>query len=183
MSTDVKITSFGDKARDWWAAAKTNRLFVIGLGGAAALALLDQASKYWIVNIVALPAKEQIEILPFFNLTYVENRGMSFGLLAGGLVSRFFLSLVSTGVAIGLVIWLGQLRRPVAVAGAAFIIGGAVGNLYDRLAYGYVVDFLDFSGLMFPWVFNIADSAINIGIALLVLDAFQIRDTSEGVKK
>jgi signal peptidase II len=70
-----------------------------------------------------------------------------------------------------LVAWLARLNRPVAACGAALIIGGALGNLYDRIAYGHVVDFLDFSGLGFPWVFNIADTAINLGVACLLLDA------------
>ena len=73
-------------------------------------------------------------------------------------------------------IWLGRLNRPVAVAGVSFIIGGALGNLYDRVSYGYVVDFFDFSGLGFPWVFNVADAAINIGVACLLLDAWQTRE-------
>ena len=79
-------------------------------------------------------------------------------------------------IAAVMIAWLARLRRKFAAAGASLIIGGAVGNLYDRVSYGYVVDFLDFSGLMFPWVFNVADAAINVGFACLILDALLHKD-------
>ncbi len=167
----------------WIAAAKGNALFRWGVVAAAAIAIIDQISKFWIVNVVKLPDRiqpcdlhpedicRQISVSPVFDLTYVENRGASFGMLAGGLGSRIILSMISIAVATALFIWLGRLDRRFAAAGAALIIGGAIGNLYDRIAYGYVVDFLDFSGLYFPWVFNIADAAINVGVGCLIVDA------------
>jgi signal peptidase II len=164
------------RARDWWVEARANPYFRYGLAAAFVIALLDRLTKYWIVEIVRLPARGKIELSGIFDLTYVQNYGASFGLLSGGLVSRIILSIISTGVAIGLMVWLGRLKRPAAVAGVAAIIGGALGNLYDRVAYGYVVDFFDFSGLMFPWVFNIADMAINLGVAFLILDAWLTRN-------
>jgi signal peptidase II len=172
MSADYR-----QKARDWWGAARSNPFFVRGAIAAIAIAALDQASKWWIVNVVELPLKRQIEISAIFDLTFVRNRGASFGLLGG---QRVLLSMISIGVAAMLLIWLGKLRRPLAAAGASLVIGGALGNLYDRLAYGYVVDFLDFSGLKFPWVFNVADAAINVGVALLIVDA--IRNPSDAPK-
>lgn len=156
---------------DWFAAAKTNAFFRWGILAAALIAIADQASKFWIVRIVDLPARRRIELSAIFDLTYVENRGASFGMLAGGMGSRIVLSSISVAVATALVIWLARLHRRFAAAGAALIIGGALGNLYDRIAYGYVVDFLDFSGLYFPWVFNIADAAINVGVGCLIVDA------------
>lgn len=174
MSGPVKTSVFA-RARDWWGEARANPYFRYGLAAAFVVALLDQLLKYWIVEIIRLPALGKIEISGIFDLTYVQNYGASFGLLSGGLASRIILSIISTGVAIGLLVWLGRLRRPAAVAGVASIIGGALGNLYDRIAYGYVVDFFDFSGLMFPWVFNVADMAINIGVAFLVLDVWLTR--------
>jgi signal peptidase II len=168
---------------DWFAAAKANAWFRWGVLAAAAIAVVDQASKYWIVHVIKLPTRwkacdlhpqdmcRQISLSPIFDLTYVENRGASFGMLAGGMGSRIILSAISIAVASALVIWLGRLKRRFAAAGAILIIGGAIGNLYDRIAYGYVVDFLDFSGLYFPWVFNIADAAINVGVACLIIDA------------
>ncbi len=165
-----------DKAKNWWATARANPLFWRGAIGAVAVLALDQASKFWIVNIVRLPARAHIELSRAFDLTYVENKGASFGILSGGIASRIILSIVSISVSAVLIAWLGRLRRPVAVGAVALIVGGALGNLYDRLSYGYVVDFLDFSGLFFPWVFNVADASINVGIGLLLLDAFLTRD-------
>lgn len=156
---------------DWFAAAKSNAHFRWGVLAAALIAIADQASKFWIVHVVELPARRKIELSSIFDLTYVENRGASFGMLAGGMGSRIILSTISIAVATALVLWLARLHRRFAAAGAALIIGGALGNLYDRIAYGYVVDFLDFSGLMFPWVFNIADAAINVGVGCLIVDA------------
>lgn len=164
------------KVADWLAAARANPLFWRGLAVAVVIAVLDQATKFWIVNIVELPAKRRVEISGIFDLTYVENRGASFGMLAGGLGSRILLSTISVAIAAVMIAWLARLRRRFAAAGASLIIGGAIGNLYDRVSYGYVVDFLDFSGLMFPWVFNVADTAINIGFACLILDALLHKD-------
>lgn len=164
------------RARGWWAEARANPMFRRGLALALLVAILDQLSKYWIVNTLRLPWRGKIELSSVFDLTYVQNYGASFGMLSGGLGSRIILTLISAGVALVLAYWLGTLRRGVAAAGIGFIIGGALGNLYDRIVLGYVVDFLDFSGMKFPWVFNIADAAINIGVALLLLDAFQTRE-------
>ncbi len=158
---------------EWFAAAKSNAWFRWGVAAAAMISAIDQLSKYWIVHVVELPEKRKIEISAIFDLTYVENRGASFGMMAGGMGSRIILSAISISVAAALLIWLGRLKRRFAAAGAILIIGGAVGNLYDRIAYGFVVDFLDFSGLHFPWVFNIADAAINVGVGCLIVDALK----------
>lgn len=169
-------SSWRVRLRAWWTDASANPLFRMGLAGALIIAMLDRATKHWIVEIIDLPTRGKIEISGIFDLTFVQNFGASFGMLAGGMASRVFLSVVVSSVVIGLVIWLGRLRRPVAVIGVACVIGGALGNLYDRVSYGYVIDFLDFSGLYFPWVFNLADSAINIGVAFLLFDAWQTRE-------
>ena len=174
--SDSLIKNFVPMARDWGAAARHNSLFYIGLGLAAITLLLDQATKYWIVHIVELPIKGKIELSAIFDLTFVRNFGASFGILSGFPGARIILSVVVVSVVTALVIWLGKLERRVAALGVGFIIGGALGNLYDRLTYGYVVDFLDFSGLYFPWVFNVADASINVGIACFLLDAWQTRE-------
>lgn len=168
------------RLKDWWAEARANGLFWRGLALAAVIIVLDQASKLWIVHGLDLPRLEKIEISGIFDLTYVENRGASFGMLHG---MRWLLAIISLGVSLGLAWWLGRLKRPIAVIGVGLIIGGALGNLYDRLAYGYVVDFLDFSGLWFPWVFNIADAAINVGIAFLLLDAWKTGQAEKSSEK
>ncbi|MEM9706735.1 MAG: signal peptidase II [Pseudomonadota bacterium] len=176
-SLTEQLTSFS-------AAAQSNPLFKPAIVAAGGIVLLDQATKLAIVHLVKLPERlapcakapgamcRQIAVSPIFDLTYVENRGASFGMLAGGVASRVILSAVSFGVAVWLLGWLSRLDRTLAAAAVALIIGGAIGNLIDRAVYGYVVDFLDFSGLYFPWVFNVADAAINVGVGLLLLDAF-----------
>lgn len=158
--------------KDWWQDARANPLFFKSIIGAILIAFIDQATKYWIVHQVKLPARRQIDLSGIFDLTYVQNKGASFGMLAGGMGSRILLSVISLGVALVMLGWLGRVKSPLVATAISFIIGGALGNLYDRVAYGYVIDFLDFSGLYFPWVFNIADTAINIGVGLLLIDAF-----------
>jgi len=186
-----KLQTFQENAKDWWAEARTNPLFVRALMGAGLIALVDQVSKFIIVHQVKLPEIGRIELSSIFDLTYVENKGASFGMLAGGMESRILLSTISIGIAVALIIWLGQIKKPLPATGVAFIVGGALGNLYDRIAYGFVVDFLDFSAVPFPninrisefpfievfiggfvWIFNIADTAINIGVMLILLDAY-----------
>jgi signal peptidase II len=176
----MTVASLLVKFNDWRQAAIANPWFWRGLGIALVVIILDQASKHWIVHGIELPARGKIEISAIFDLSYVENRGASFGMLHG---MRWILALISTGVALGLAWWLGRLTRPVAALGVAFVIGGALGNLYDRIAYGYVVDFLDFSGLYFPWVFNVADAAINVGIAFLLIDAWRTGQAEKRAEK
>ena len=141
---------------------------------AVVVILVDQLSKYWVLEIFRLPDKLQVEVLPFFRLSMVWNRGVSFGMLqAEADVARWGLALFSTVVAIGLAVWARRVERPLLGVALGLIIGGAIGNLIDRVRFGAVADFLDFSGLWFPWVFNVADSGITIGVALLILDSFR----------
>jgi len=168
---DLKLKMAG-----WFADARANPLFLQGMIAAIIVVALDQASKFWILNIVELPIKRHIEISSIFDLTYTCNRGASFGMLAGGFASRILLSSISIAIATVMIVWLGRLKRRFAAAGAGLIIGGAIGNLHDRVRFGCVTDFLDFSGLMFPWIFNVADAAINIGFACLIIDALRHKD-------
>jgi len=141
---------------------------------AAVVLVLDQISKFWVVDALHLADRGQIAVLPFFRLTMVMNQGVSFGLLrADGPVGRWLLVAAAAAVVVGLVAWVRRADRLLFATALGLIIGGALGNnLIDRARIGQVVDFLDFSGLYFPWVFNIADSAITIGVVLLLLDSF-----------
>ncbi|MEM9810207.1 MAG: signal peptidase II [Pseudomonadota bacterium] len=170
------------KLTAWAKDAMGRPLFRRGFMLAALTIVLDQLTKLWVLHGIALPQRPlgRIEISGIFDLTYTENRGVSFGLLAGGLVSRIGLSLVALIVSGFIIRWLSTVTRPVTAWGAGLILGGAVGNLIDRAFYGYVVDFLDFSGLHFPYIFNVADAAINIGVALLLFDTL-ILERREGV--
>lgn len=142
--------------------------------------ILDRLSKWWIINIIDLPARRNIDVLPFFDLTMVWNEGVSFGMFqAGSLTGRIVLVSFSVVVAGFLVKWLLDVNRWLQAVFLGMIIGGALGNALDRVIYGAVVDFLDFSGLWFKWVFNVADSAISTGVALLVFDAFFAKEDPE----
>ena len=141
---------------------------------AGAVLVLDQGSKALILHVIDLPAREQVLVAPpFFNLTMVWNRGVSFGLLkAGADLGRLALIAFAAFVVAILGLWARRVDRPLLAWAVGLVMGGAIGNnLVDRPIYGAVVDFLDFSGLMFPWVFNVADSAISIGVVLLLIDA------------
>ena len=141
------------------------------------LVVADQYSKWYISDLLALcvPGRcQSIEILPVFQFTLLHNRGAAFSFLddAGGWQQPFLL-LVSTGVSCGLIVWLYQIRRsqPLLASGLSLVIAGAVGNLLDRAANGFVVDFIvvHWDNHYFP-AFNLADSAISIGAMLLILD-------------
>lgn len=149
------------------------RPFVRGLALAGVILLADQISKWWIVSIVQLPEKGAIEVSGIFDLTFVRNFGVSFGMLqAGSPLAKWGLMALSGAIATVFLLWMRSAERQLTVAALAMVIGGALGNMIDRLRFGYVVDFLDFSGLYFPWVFNVADAGISVGAALLVLDYF-----------
>lgn len=119
---------------------------------------------------------QPVEILPFFNLTLWHNTGAAFSFLndAGGWQRGFFAT-VSTVVSVVLVVWMYRLpkQQKLLMLALALILGGAVGNLYDRVVLGYVVDFIDvyYKASHFP-AFNIADSAISIGAGIMLLDMF-----------
>ncbi len=147
--------------------------------------ILDQWSKIAINSSMRL--YESIEIIPFFNLTYVHNAGAAFSFLseAGGW-QRWFFAAMALIISTVLAIWLYRLQKHetlLAVA-LALVLGGAIGNLIDRLAYGYVIDFLDvyYQDWHFP-AFNIADSAISLGVFLMLLESFGIgTETTENDK-
>lgn len=134
--------------------------------------VLDQASKNWILYGLQLPSLRQVKISPIFSLSMVWNKGVSFGIFYSEGIGRWLLTLFSLLVAAFLIDWVRRVSRLTIGLGLALVAGGAIGNAIDRIRYAGVVDFLDFSGLGFMWVFNIADAAINIGVALLFIDVF-----------
>ena len=151
------------------------RLALIAYAVAAVTLILDQLSKAWILYGLHLPEVEQIRLLPILNLTMVWNPGISFSLFrAENLAGRIALAIFALAVVVSLAVWARRATRPLTALAIGMIMGGAVGNnLFDRLRLGRVVDFIDVSGLgFFPWVFNVADSAICIGVGLLLLESF-----------
>lgn len=159
---------------------KIPRIAYAAYGFAAFVLVLDQLTKAWVMGGLDLREMGQVEVWsPLFNLTWVENRGVSFGLFGDG-SARWMLSAFSIAVAGILGWWALKADRRLLISAIGLIMGGALGNVIDRIRFGYVVDFLDFSGphfflgsmkINFPWIFNVADSAICIGVILLILDS------------
>jgi signal peptidase II len=142
----------------------------LGLGVALAVISLDQATKAWMLGLIFNPPRV-IEVAPFFNLAPAWNRGVSFGLLSH---ESPWAPWLLTGLAIAIVAfllrWLSRAENGVVAAALGLVLGGAIGNAVDRLRFGAVVDFLDFhaAGWHF-WAFNLADAAITVGAATLLL--------------
>ena len=144
-----------------------------GYGLAALVFLIDQLSKYWIVNIVRLPERGFIDVLPVFRLTFVGNIGVSMGLLqANSDLARWGLVAVTAVIAGTVAVWIAREKQRPDVLALGLVLGGAIGNIVDRMRFGYVVDFLHFFWRDHNfWVFNVADAAISIGVLLLLTRA------------
>jgi signal peptidase II len=147
--------------------------------GALTLAL-DQMSKTWVLQGLHLAERGSVPLLPVLSLTLTWNRGFSFGLLSGVDMARWGLFAFSLAVAAALALWVRRARRWPSGLAIGLIMGGAVGNAVDRVRYGAVVDFIDVTRIgFFPWIFNLADSAITIGVILLLLDGLVARSPAE----
>ncbi len=143
------------------------------LGLAALIVLLDQATK--LLVLARFAHGESLPVTPFFNLVLVYNKGAAFSFLAGAQGWQTPLLIAIAIGAIAIVSWM-LWRNPARLmldVGLTLILGGAIGNLIDRVAYGQVVDFLLFHlyGWSYP-AFNVADSAITVGAALLIIESF-----------
>jgi signal peptidase II len=140
---------------------------------AATVVVLDQSVKAWLLGAFDLIDRSPIQVLPVFRLTSVWNPGVAFGLLrAHGDLGRWLLVGFAICVVIALALWVRRAERPLNGAAIGLIMGGAIGNnVIDRVRWGRVFDYLDFGALHFPWVFNVADASISVGVALLVLDS------------
>ncbi len=149
------------------------------LGLIAALIVLaaDQGSKYWILHVLDLPDLRQVVLLPVLSLTFVQNHGVTFGLLNGlGSWSHFALAGVALLVVAALCVWLRRAENALVAVSIGAIAGGAVGNVIDRLRYGWVVDFIHAHIGDWSWyVFNVADAAIVCGVAALIVESQFLR--------
>ena len=138
---------------------------------ALVVVIADQAVKHWILDVLRLQEGQSIPVFGPLRLTGVWNPGVSFGFLqAQHDLVRWLLVGFSIVVSIVLAGWVRATQRPLFAVAVGLVIGGAVGNVIDRIRIGAVADFVDVSKLYFPWVFNLADSAITVGICLLLLD-------------
>lgn len=147
-------------------------MFYQGLGLAALIMGADQATK-WIAYQAYLEEPRTIAITGFFNIVLlVWNRGVSFGLFSDGSpVTKYILIVLALAISAVLVIWLRRNDRRLTAAAIGLVLGGALSNVSDRLVHGAVVDFLDFHVAGYHWpAFNVADSAISIGVVLILID-------------
>ena len=145
----------------------------IGLLAGGIVLILDHFTK-WLIRDVVLDGARYIEITGFFNLVEVWNRGVSFGLFASSSPwTPVLLSALAIGISIVLLVWLRKAETLLLSIALGIVIGGAVGNVVDRILWGHVFDFLDFHIAGYHWpAFNVADSAITIGVALILIDGF-----------
>lgn len=162
---------------------KIPRIAFAAYGFALVIIIVDQLTKAWALDALsmltadgALIDKEMwwrhsITVIdPILKFSFVLNNGFSFG-MAGDGSWRWPLSVFSIAVAAFLAVWATRTDRRLLISAIGFIMGGALGNVIDRIRFGGVVDFIDFSGTgVFPWIFNVADAAINIGVLLLIID-------------
>ena len=148
-----------------------------GLLAALLVLAADQASKWWVLDILDLPEVRQILVLPVLSLTMVWNHGVTFGLLNGlGAWGPWLLAGAALAVVIVLAVWLRRAESRLVAVALGAIGGGAVGNVTDRLRFGAVVDFLHAHAFGWSWyVFNVADAAIVCGVAVLVLDGLRTK--------
>jgi len=151
----------------------------LGFTVAAIVFALDQLAKGIVAGPLALQSVRQIVLLPIFNLTWTENQGISLGLFnAESEIGRWLLVAVTGAIAIAVAVWIGREKGRGDQIALGMVLGGALGNILDRIRFGYVVDFADLHfGDFRPFlVFNVGDAAISIGVVILLLRAFLTRD-------
>ena len=154
------------------------------LGLSLLAVVLDQVSKLVVVSSMQL--YQSISVMPYFNLTYVHNTGAAFSFLseAGGWQRWFFAGLAVIISAV-IAVWLARLKQHETLLAVALslVLGGAIGNLIDRLAYGYVIDFLDVYYQTWHWpAFNFADSAITLGVILMLAESFGLGKSEDAAR-
>lgn len=151
----------------------------LGFGIAASVFVIDQLIKWFVTYPLDLRTQRSVEVLPFFRFSWVENHGVSMGFLtADSEVGRWLLVALTALIATAVIGWLWRERRRQDVVALGLVLGGALGNIVDRVRYGFVVDFADLHiGEWRPFlVFNVADAAITIGVLVLLVRALLTRD-------
>lgn len=172
------------------AAAISPAMLRFGLTISAIVFVVDQITKYIVLEVLKFSPVgclqggygcRFIELTPFFDLHMVWNRGVSFGLLrADEDLARWALVALSFVISGVFVWWLKGAERRVTAVALGLVVGGALGNVVDRIRFGAVADFLDFNGLWFPWVFNVADAAITVGAIVLAVDMIFLTESEPG---
>ncbi|MEO1731665.1 MAG: signal peptidase II [Pseudomonadota bacterium] len=156
---------------------------LIGLALAVIVAGLDQWVKSFVTETLEINRRgDQMELLPFFDLTYTRNYGVSLGMLeATSLEMRWGLVAFTALIALIVFVWMLREKQLSDILGLALILGGAIGNIYDRYTIGYVIDYADFHiGEFRPFlIFNVADAAITIGVVLILARALFFSEKDE----
>jgi signal peptidase II len=151
----------------------------LGFAVALLVFVLDQLAKWAVTGPLGLnQIGDQLTILPIFNFTFTQNEGISLGLLnATNPVGRWMLVGLTSAIAIGVAIWIGRERKRIDQVALGMVLGGALGNICDRVRFGYVVDYADLHfGEWRPFlIFNLGDAAISIAVVILLLRAFLTR--------
>ena len=158
---------------------RMNRLPLPGLATAACTFLADQAVKWWVEGPLALRERLQIEVISNFRLTWAENRGVSLGLLSGETpTSRWLLVALTGAIAIAVVVWMWREKARADMMALGLVLGGALGNILDRITQGYVTDYADLHfGEFRPFmIFNLADAAISIGVLIILARSLLSRE-------
>ena len=153
-----------------------------GLMLASFLFIADQAVKFIMIGPLALQSRRQIHIVSFFDLTWAENRGVSMGFLeANSEAQRWLLVALTALIAAIVAVWMWREKLRGDVLALSMVLGGALGNIVDRVRYGYVVDYADLHfGTFRPfWIFTLADACITIGVLILLARAFLIRERDD----
>ena len=149
----------------------------LGLAAAGAAFLLDQAHKFWMLDVFGMAAREPIRLAPFLDVVLSWNRGISYSMLsAQGDIARYGLLALQLAIVTGLCFWLWRTPRRLTALALGLIVGGAIGNAADRLRYGAVADFFFLHtslpvGPLANYVFNVADALITLGVVLMLFDA------------
>ncbi len=149
---------------------------------AAILFVVDQATKLVMLHLVDIEAREPIRVLPFLDFVMVWNRGISYGLFQQEHeFGRWTLVVLSVLASIGIAVWMMRAETKRLATALALLLGGAVGNAIDRIAYGAVADFIHLHWGDWSWyVFNVADAAIVAGVVLLLYDSFRSDEPRPG---
>jgi len=158
------------------------RFFIPGLIASIFVVILDQWSKAAISEYFHTNNSLSVQVTGFFNLVLVHNPGISFGMLSGNAVNPLYLTIATGLVALFLLNWLRNAGNLMLAIALGLTIGGAIGNIIDRMRFGAVIDFLDFYLGNYHWpAFNIADSAICLGVFLLCIDSIFEKSAQEHV--
>lgn len=162
------------------------RLRLLGLGLAAVIFMADQWIK-WLVRVpLQLRQVGSIDLIPFFRLTWAENYGVSLGMLtADSMEMRWLLVALTAGIALVVLVWLLREKTAAEVTALGLVLGGALGNIRDRMTFGYVVDYADLHiGEWRPFlIFNLADAAITLGVLIILARSFLSREKQDNAGK